>query len=433
MAERWRDEIIRLILSAGVGGVLGYWLGHPGTGVTVGLAGGLAWHVWQLKRLAHWLTHPEGTEPPDSQGLWGMVFEDLYQREQRSRRHTSQLNSVINEFQASTAALPDGTVVLDALGHISWCNEAAVTLLGLHMPQDRGQPVANLLRNPRFTAYLAGGEYRDEIVVPSPVDGQQALSLRIIPYGSGQRLMIVRDVTQLQKMERVRRDFVANASHELRTPLTVLRGYLEMLEEESGTGALAAWGAQMGEMRQQATRMSKIIEDLLKLARLEAPDQNVRHEPVDVLRMLRAVVEEARAMSKGNHQIHLDAQAGLYLLGQSSELHSIFSNLIFNAVQYTPRGGELRVRWWSDSEGAHFSCSDTGIGIEAKHIPRLTERFYRVDAGRSRATGGTGLGLAIVKHALEHHDARFCIESAVGVGSTFGCHFPLSRLRQQAA
>ncbi|MGH8528635.1 MAG: phosphate regulon sensor histidine kinase PhoR [Nevskiales bacterium] len=433
MNQRWRDELIRLGLWVALGTLLGYWASHPAAGIALGLAGGVARHLWQLKRLAEWLAGPEGVEPPDSIGIWGTIFEELYQREQRKRRYANELTNVINDYQASTAALPDGAVVLDPTSHISWCNEAAITLLGLRMPQDLGQTVANLLRNPRFTAYLAAGQYLDEIVIPSPVDGQLALSLRVVPYGNGQRLMIARDVTRLQQMERVRRDFVANASHELRTPLTVLRGYLEMIEEESSEGPLTAWRTQFGEMRQQATRMSKIIEDLLKLARLESHDQSVRHEAVDVARMLRTIVEEARAMSKGQHQFQLEAQAGLYLLGHTSELHSVFSNLIFNAVQYTPRGGEILVRWWGDAEGAYFSCRDTGIGIPAKHIPRLTERFYRVDAGRSRATGGTGLGLAIVKHALEHHDARLTIESAVGVGSTFSCHFPVSRLGQRAA
>ena len=430
---RWRDELIRLGLWAAAGGLVGYGLDHGLAGLALGLAAGLGWHLWQLRRLARWLAGPEGAEPPSSHGLWGGVFEELYQREQRKHRYASELTSVINEYQASTAALPDGAVVLDSAGHISWCNEAAITLLGLRMPQDLGQTIANLLRNPRFTAYLAAGEYLDEIVIPSPVDGERALSLRVIPYGNGQRLMIARDVTHIQQMERVRRDFVANASHELRTPLTVLRGYLEMIEEESSSGPLAHWRSQLGEMRQQATRMSKIIEDLLKLARLEAHDQSVRHEVVDVPRMLRTIVEEARGMSRGLHQFHLEIQPGLCLLGHASELHSIFSNLIFNAVQYTPRGGEIRVRWRAEGDGAGFSCRDTGIGIEAKHIPRLTERFYRVDAGRSRATGGTGLGLAIVKHALEHHDARLGIESAPGAGSTFSCHFPATRLRQQAA
>ncbi len=247
-------------------------------------------------------------------------------------------------------------------------------------------------------------------------------------------MLIARDISQQQRLEQMRRDFVANASHELRTPLTVLRGYLDMMAEESSQhGPLQPWVSPLGDMVRQATRMANIIEDLLKLARIEANTGPARHEIVPVPALLHKLIDEAQALSGGGHAFQLDAEPGLEMWGHPSELQSIFSNLIFNAIQYTPAEGDIRIRWWGDAKGLHFAVSDSGIGIERKHISRLTERFYRVDPSRFSRTGGTGLGLAIVKHALEHHEGKLEIASEINVGSTFSCHFPEQRARRRDA
>lgn len=423
-------ELFKAAIWVGGATLVGQLLEMPLVGLLAGVSLVLGRQGWQIWRLSRWIERTSDAELPDADALWGQVFEELYQQQRVARRYQERLHSVINEFQASTAALPDATVALDNEGHITWCNEAAVTLLGLRLPQDLGLPILNLFRHPRLAEHLHQQGKAEDLVLPSPLDADIQLSLRTVHYGQGQKLLLARNVTQLVRMERIRRDFVANASHELRTPLTVIRGYLELLEEESREGVMQPWHRQLSEMRNQATRMSSIVDDMLKLARLEAHgEQGSRHEEVDVPRVLRSVLDEARAMSNGQHRLVLDADNNLRMLGHPSELHSIFANLVFNAVQYTPAKGEIRVRWWLDNAGLHYAVTDTGIGIEPRHIPRLTERFYRVDAARSRATGGTGLGLAIVKHALEHHEGRLEIRSRAGEGSTFLCHFPADRLR----
>ena len=336
---------------------------------------------------------------------------------------------MLAEFQASTEALPDGAVVLGGNGEILWFNAAAQALLGLRLPQDLGLRIANLVRKPAFTDYFSRNDYSGEVEAGSPVNTDVTLSFRIIPYGNGQRLLIVRDVSELRRLETARRDFVANASHELRTPLTVLRGYLDVMEPDTRDGgSLASWTGPMHEMRNQAARMEALIHDLLKLARLESDVIHTRQDLLDVPRMLARAEEQARAVSKGQHRLEFDVQTDLRLYGRESETQSIFTNLITNAVLYTPAGGIISVTWRDEDGGGLFRVADTGIGIAEKDIPRITERFYRVDVGRSRESGGTGLGLSIVKHALEHLEGRLTIESEVGVGSTFSCYFPAHRI-----
>jgi two-component system, OmpR family, phosphate regulon sensor histidine kinase PhoR len=339
---------------------------------------------------------------------------------------------MLAEFQASTAALPDGAVVLGERGEIAWFNHAAQGLLGLRTPNDVGLRIANLLRHPNFTEYFEASVFEREVELPSPINRHLTLSLRIIPYGNNQKLLIVRDVSDLRRLESARRDFVANASHELRTPLTVLKGYLEMLEPEAqGKGALASWRGPITEMKNQAARMESVVNDMLRLARLEA-ESSTKPEVIAVPVMLTRVLEEARAVSRGAHRFQTQIDERLYLLGVETEAQSIFSNLVTNAVRYTPGGGVIRVEWRAHNGGALFVCADTGIGIAETDIPRLTERFYRVDVGRSRASGGTGLGLSIVKHALERHEGELRVESELGVGSTFTCQFPPHRVQRRA-
>jgi two-component system phosphate regulon sensor histidine kinase PhoR len=424
----WAEELFKVGWRVALGGMIGFWFDQALLGLLIAVALYLSLHLRHLRRLRIWIERPKHTELPEVGGLWGEVFEGLLDQQRRHRKRKKQLASILAQFQASTAALPDGAVVLAGRGEIAWFNNAAQALLGLRIPQDIGLRVANLLRHPDFTRYIAEGDYEGEVEMPSPINRAIMLNLRIIPYGNDQRLMIVRDISERRRLETARRDFVANASHELRTPLTVLRGYLDiMLPEADGKGELAPWRAPLNEMRAQAERMEALINDLLKLARLES-DVVAAQEEIDVATLLRRLADDARALSKGRHTIEADIAAGVVLYGRESEAQSIFSNLLSNAVQYTPEGGDIRLRWWSDREGAHLAVTDTGIGIAARDIPRLTERFYRVDTGRSRASGGTGLGLAIVKHALEHFEGRLEIASELGSGTRFVCHFPAHRV-----
>lgn len=429
MTPALHQEIFKAGLRAGLGLVIGWWLGHALLGMWVGLSLYLLMHLRYLAALRKWFGAPKSIELPEPGGIWGEVFESLLNLQRRNRKRKKRLAAIVAEFQASTEALPDGAVVLGERGEIVWFNTAGRTLLGLRSPQDFGQRVANLVRHPAFTSYFTEGDYRSEVEAPSPINAAVLLSYRIIPYGSGQRLLVVRDISDLRRLDTIRRDFVANASHELRTPLTVLRGYLDMMSADAAGGPLNPWSGPINEMRGQAQRMEALIADLLKLARLEAEGQQARLDVLDVPVMLQRMVDDARTVSKGQHRFETDIAPDVQLLGRDVELQSIFINLIANACQYTPTGGIIRVRWWGDAEGAHYSVADTGIGISEKDLPRLTERFYRVDVGRSRASGGTGLGLSIVKHALERHEARMKIESEVGVGSTFTCNFPPHRVQ----
>ncbi|MDR3419119.1 MAG: phosphate regulon sensor histidine kinase PhoR [Nevskia sp.] len=429
-----RRELIRAVSWVVLGALGGWAVGAIWAGIAVSLALRLLLHLRYLSGLRAWLDSPKQVVLPIVGGTWGEVFDGLLNLQKRNRKRKKKLAAILAEFQASTEALPDGAVVLGPNGEIVWFNAAAQALLGLRLPQDLGLRVANLVRAPAFTGYFARGDYSEDVEAPSALNPTITLAFRIIPYGNGQRLMIVRDISELKRMETARRDFVANASHELRTPLTVLRGYLDVMEAESrGEGPLQAWHMPLAEMRNQATRMESLIADMLKLARLESDVVHSRQDLLEVPRILGQVLEEAKAMSKGSHRFEADIQPDLRLFGRESELHSICGNLIGNAVQYTPAGGIIRVRWWGDDKGAHLSVADTGIGIAEKDIPRVTERFYRVDVGRSRASGGTGLGLSIVKHALEHHEGKLQVESELGVGSTFTCNFPLHRVSRGAA
>ncbi|MEQ8798730.1 MAG: phosphate regulon sensor histidine kinase PhoR [Salinisphaeraceae bacterium] len=428
VVSAWRREVLVLAVWLAAWTLIGAAFGYALWAAFGGLAVYLLMHLAYTNRLHRWLVNDD-REPPEGLGVWQDIFVEFNRLKQRNRKRKKRLKSIVNEFQASTAALPDGAVVLDGQGRIVWFNQAAAALVGLRAPQDLGQRIANLVRHPRFSALINAPDAQPgEVEVPSPISEHGILMLRIIPYGNGQRLLIARDVSEQKRMEATRRDFVANASHELRTPLTVLRGYLEMMEEETGkAGALEQWQAPVREMGQQALRMSRIIESLLRLARVEAEGLQQRQEVVDMAALIERLVADARRRDTAGLRFETELQAGLSLFGRPGELESVAGNLIANAVQYTPAGGEIAVRWWLEADTVNLSVSDTGIGIDQRHLPRLTERFYRVDAARSTATGGTGLGLAIVKHCLEHHEAELSVDSEPGIGSTFICRFPRQR------
>ncbi len=430
-ASLWRQEGARLVGIGMLGAAFGWLLGRTLLGASLGLG---LYALWQVRHLVHlrlWLQRPKHYELPEPVGLWGEVFDGLLDLQRKNRKKKKKLAAMLAEFQASTAALPDGAVVLGKRGEIVWFNTAARRLLGLRLPQDVGIRVPNLLRHPAFTRFFDAGQFDREVEMPSPVNQARTVSLRVIPYGQQQKLLIVRDISERLMLDAARRDFVANASHELRTPLTVLRGYLDMMEIDArDAGALTGWHAPLLEMRNQALRMEALINDMLKLARLESGRVQMREELLDAPALIRRVIDDARQLSKDEHRFETVIDAGLWVSGGEVELHSIFANLVNNAVRYTPTGGVIRIGWAHTAQGARFSVADSGIGIAQQDIPRLTERFYRVDIGRSRASGGTGLGLSIVKHALEAFDSHLEIESEIGVGSTFSCVFPPQRAQR---
>jgi len=322
--------------------------------------------------------------------------------------------------------MPDGVVLLNDESEILWFNRKASELLGLRRKTDFGIRIENLVRQPEFSRYLATGQFANPVVVRRKLGDDSWQSFQAVPYGDSQMLLLVRDVSRQTRLETMRKDFVANASHELRSPLTVIAGYLETLASAGDVDPELR--APLLEMRRQAERMTAIVADLLELSRLEASDEEVEGIPVDVAGLLATLRKDvlARAQHPAAVTISLDSTARL--LAEPSLLHSAFANLVDNAAKYTPSEGSVALRWWSDASGGHFSVTDTGPGIPAEHLPRLTERFYRVDPGRSRATGGSGLGLAIVKHALQRHGGDLEVASTPGRGSVFTCHFPIRRL-----
>lgn len=430
MNPNWHGTLIRhMLLLVTVCLLVGLISGEYGWSLSIGLGLYLAWTLKQLLRLHAWLSsHKADEPPPDGYGLWGDVFDSIYHLQRRDQRVRGRLQAVIDRVQESTAALRDAVIMLDAEGNLEWWNRAAETLLGLKTPQDSGQPVTNLVRHPRFKEYFAQGNYAEPLEIPSPGNDRIRIQMLITRYGNNEHLMLVRDVTRIHQLEQMRKDFVANVSHELRTPLTVIFGYLETLLDNCEE-VNPRWVRALQQMHQQGSRMQTLLNDLLLLAKLEATDYPSDSQPVAVSTLLKTITHDAQALSaNNNHQITLDIESDTGLKGSESELRSAFSNLIFNAVKYTPAAGTIRIRWWRDIRGAHLSVQDSGIGIEPKHLPRLTERFYRVDTSRASNTGGTGLGLAIVKHVLLRHRGTLEINSVTGKGSVFVCHFAPAQL-----
>jgi two-component system phosphate regulon sensor histidine kinase PhoR len=416
--------LISLLLSAGLGLVLGAVLGYPLAGVTLGL---MVFAVIQIRRfnvLRAWLVGDTTREPPELPGAWGEILDALARMQKRTQAREASLRSIISRFQQSSAALPDAVVIIDRNNNLEWWNLAAERLLGLRHTTDRGKPLLNLLRDPVFVDYYRKGRYQEPLERPSPLGGDTRLQYQISLFGADDRLLVARDITRLTQLEQTRQNFVANASHELRTPLTVIRGYLETFLDQDLPKPLMRG---MSQMQQQAQRMENLVQDLLLLSRLEATSrQATAFKPVLIQSLISHIHEDAVTLSgERQHQFELQIDPQHDLLGVPAELQSALSNLVFNAVRYTPDKGRILIRWWADAKGGHFSVTDSGIGIEARHIPHLTERFYRVDDSRSSASGGTGLGLAIVKHVLMRLGARLEIESKPGKGSCFSCHFPI--------
>ena len=381
------------------------------------------WHTRHLARLERWLADPVPSGVPEGQGIWDEVLGALHRLERETAKREHELSEALAHMRRAVQALPDGVVILDGANHIEWFNRTAAAQLQLDNRTDLGQSIGNLIREPAFIAYLDGSH---DIPVRIARDDQRlALSLQLISFGQS-RILLSRDVTQAERLDTMRRDFVANVSHELRTPLTVLVGFLETIHNLKLDPQRQR--DYIGMMQEQASRMQRIIEDLLTLSALDSAPPATAETRVAMGPLLARLQADAEALSSGKHAIRAEFDAQSDLLGIEPELASAFGNLVSNAIRYTPVGGKVTLAWREGEDGARFSVEDTGIGIEAEHIPRLTERFYRVDRSRSRETGGTGLGLAIAKHALARHEATLEIESTPGKGSRFIARFPARRL-----
>ncbi len=398
---------------------------------SIGLLIYLIGHISWLHKLHIWFKKPELKEIPEGSGVWEDVFTALLQYERNNILNQTQLSSALERFNLTANAIPDGLVILSPSNEIEWCTPHAESQLGLDLTTDKNLPIVNLVRDSHFIAYLYNGEYDEPFKLKSWRNPEVVFEIRLIPFASKQKLLICRDMTQLEKVDIMRRDFIANVSHELRTPLTVVGGFLETLSDMEGAvpEALKNYFAMMQE---QTGHMRRIIEDLLTLSTIESSSEAPDDNEIDMSHLLKTLQNDALGLSqslyKAKHKIHLDADPTLNLTGSIDELHSAFSNLVSNAIRYTPRGGDIFITWNLINQQPVFSVRDTGIGIEQQHIDRLTERFYRVDRGRSRETGGTGLGLSIVKHILIRHQAKLEITSEIGVGSTFSVIFPKSRI-----
>jgi two-component system, OmpR family, phosphate regulon sensor histidine kinase PhoR len=423
LPSRWASQIVALAALLAAALLLGWWFGRPAWWLF-----GATW-LYLLFTLRHLYLLDQTLDGHrrmplfETRGLWAEVFARVEKLRAKARNRKKKYHRLLREVRESTGALADGGIILNPDSEIMWFNPAASRLLGLSHVTDIGHRLDNLLRSPDFVAYLKQPT-GDGITVASPRHETGWLHVQVIPYGTDQRLAIIRDVTNEMNVERTRRDFVANASHELRSPLTVISGYLDTLSEAGDTPE--AWRSPVAEMQRQAERMTRILRDLIELTRLESADASADRDFVDVSGLLELIVREFQGRPGPTVELLLETDAAM--LGKESELHSIFYNLVNNAVRFTPAGGSVRVTWRATDNGAVFEVVDTGIGIPEEQIPRVTERFYRVDPGRSRASGGTGLGLAIVKHALQRHEGELSIVSREGEGSTFSCKFPKDRV-----
>ena len=429
----WTRTLGQLAIVLAVALLAGVLAGYPWQALTVAALGIVAWHYWRLRGVLLRLAARQRVEPSGGRGVWNELDRLLHRSQEEMRGRKRRLVDMLRAYSAAAAALPDAVVVLERNSQrVRWFNDAASGLLGLRYPEDIDASLGQRLQPLPVARWLASGRRAEPMLdVASPVDAGVRLSLRLIPYSDALWLLVARDVTKVMRLEQMRRDFVANVSHELRTPLTVVHGYLDMLDPEDQP----EWAPILEEMRHQSQRMTQLVEDLLTLSRLEAQD-GVVDDNVSMASMLATLRREAEALSQGRHAITVDDDAGVDLVGSIRELHSAFSNLVANAVRYTPAGGSIWVVLAHGADGgAILSVRDSGYGIPAAHLPRITERFYRVSTSRSRESGGTGLGLSIVKHILQLHQARLEIESEVGKGSSFSCHFGPERVqaREQAA
>ena len=403
--------------------ILGLLFGHLTGFLLIATTVHIIWHYFYLKKLNDWLWVSKSTVLPTGKSVWENAYMGIHNMQQRNRKRSNNLASVISRFREGSEALPDAVVVFKKDGELVWCNRLAQLQLGFKWPDDAGDNITNLIRHPDFVEYLRRNTYNDPLDLVSPINSNKVLEFRVMPYAKSQRLLIVRDVTSYRQMDDNRRHFVANVSHELRTPLTVLQGYIEMLEMSSQQDPVQLKTIKV--LEQQTARMCSLVEQLMTLSKIESAPTLDFYESINISALLTQIENEAMALCRKKSQsLHFIVDPKLSVVGDEMQLRSAMSNLVHNAINYTPAEGSIKVLWKKLPAGAYFCVMDTGDGIAPEHILHLTERFYRVDASRSRDTGGSGLGLSIVKHALTHYDSRLQIESNVGEGSQFSFVIP---------
>ncbi|MFC4700403.1 phosphate regulon sensor histidine kinase PhoR [Glaciecola siphonariae] len=417
--QSWSKTLVRFGILLCLSLLAGAYVNDVALAIMVLFACLLAYNYLHLYKLTKWLWQSRTMSPPSAPGIWHHIYEGVYYLQRRNRNKRKNLGELVKRFREGSEALPDAVVVIDNQARIMWCNRNARIELGLRWPDDNGRRIDNLIRHPRFIEFLESEDYQYPIEIPAPTNPHKTFEYRMMEYGEDQLLLIVRDVSRVSHLEEMRKDFVANVSHELKTPLTVINGYLEVLSA-STEGTPPIVNKALNEMGTQTRRMQNLIEDLLILSRIESSAERIFENVIDMRALFQQIEMEANALNKDRqHEIVFKVDPELKVYGVESEMRSACSNLIFNAMHYTPPKGHIEIIWKRRSGSAYFAVKDNGDGIEDKHLRRLTERFYRVDKARSRKTGGSGLGLSIVKHVLHHHNAHLEVESVVGKGSKF--------------
>ena len=417
-------DIRRLFFVLSAAFLIGWAVGNVALLIAVAAVFYTIWVHRKLTALLGWIRDHKHHEAPDPPGVFEDLCREVDHLRERHKKRKKKLGNYLKQFQQATRALPDGTVVLDEHGTVKWANAAAESCLGIRWPEDVNQRITNLIRLPELIAFIEVQETDATIDIASPIDPEVHLNVRLTPYGNRQRLFVARDITLLHRANQIRSDFVANVSHELRTPITVLGGYLENMRSQREQ-CPSAWVPALEQMTNHTGRMQRLVEELLLLSRLEQDDLTDEPQLVPVPEMIVDIHKHSQESDKVCNRIFaLELEMDLTVYGSNQELYSCFSNIIYNAISYTNEHGVIEIHWYHDDDGAHLSVKDNGVGIAAEHLPRLTERFYRVDSSRARSYGGTGLGLAIVKHVLTRHGAALHIESELGKGSMFRCDFP---------
>ncbi len=422
----WPKLLIKYISFVLIAALIGWAFDYAVHAAFIALLIIVAWNLSRLYTLDQWLRKSRMINPPESTGIWGEIFDQIYRLRKRDKKRSKNLSKIVKRFESSALALPDGVIGINENSEMEWWNDTASQLLGLKKGQDKGQRIDNLIRTPEFVQYYQDTQHEKPIHVPSPANKAIVLEIRVVGYGLKDQIIIVRDISEPLRVQQMRKDFVANVSHELRTPLTVLNGTAELFDDTKDE-LPEQFHKPIELMNQQTKRMTSIVNDLLTLSKLESGHNESSAELIDIETLLRLLKTEAKALSGDLEQnIIIETDKSLSLYGNVSEITSCFTNLISNAIRHTPPNGAINIRWHKNGGDPCFEVQDNGFGIAPEHISRLTERFYRVDAGRSRNTGGTGLGLSIVKRILLRHNATLEIESDEGIGSTFRCRFKTS-------
>lgn len=430
--QAWRSELRKQVLILVSVCLVGYSIGQFLPALLLLLVCYVLFNLVQLHRLTKWLAKDHASDrsaPPEGFGLWGGVFDGIYRLQKQERRASAYLENIVNKAQESSAALEMAIIMVDRNNNLDWWNKATESLLGLRYPEDRRLPVTNLIRDPAFTAYFGRNVYDEPLHINAPGDSGKRLEIQIALFGENERLIIVRDISQLHRLELMRKDFVGNVSHELGTPITVIKGYLEAILDNI-QDLDGKWEKPVIQMHQQSSRMENIVKDLLALSALETGNPSRKQSSFALIQLLSEIVNDARQIfAQQDHQFSLSCDENIKFIGDRGELYSAIANLVSNAAKYTPYQGKINILIRLSEDFLEAHVEDNGPGIEAQHLPRLTERFYRVDVSRSSETGGTGLGLAIVKHIVNRHDGELTVSSEVGKGSCFTCRFPLSRVK----